>query len=66
MLRSFRNWSPVPLFVPRIVATTGWCPFSRRFYGGMQQMLRGLVKKVLLADRLGEAVDVEAGPDIHG
>ena len=39
---------------------------KRRFYGGMQQMLRGLVKKVLLADRLGEAVDVVfAGPDIY-
>ena len=29
-------------------------------------MLRGLVKKVLLADRLGEAVDVVfAGPDLY-
>ena len=39
---------------------------KRRFYGGAQQMLRGLVKKVLLADRLGEAVDVVfAGPDLY-
>ncbi len=30
----------------------------RRFYGGAQQLLRGAVKKVLLADRLGEMVDV--------
>ncbi len=39
---------------------------KRRFYAGSQQMLRGLVKKVLLADRLGEAVDVVfAGPDLY-
>ncbi|MGI9467591.1 MAG: MBOAT family O-acyltransferase, partial [Rubripirellula sp.] len=39
---------------------------KRRFYAGAQQMLRGLVKKVLLADRLGEAVDVVfAGPDLY-
>lgn len=39
---------------------------KRRLYGGMQQMLRGAVKKVLLADRLGEAVDVVfAGPDLY-
>lgn len=38
----------------------------RRFYGGFQQMLRGAVKKVLLADRLGEMVDVVfAGPDLY-
>ncbi len=38
----------------------------RRFYGGAQQLLRGAVKKVLLADRLGEAVDVVfAGPDLY-
>lgn len=30
----------------------------RRFYGGFQQLLRGAVKKVLIADRLGETVDV--------
>ncbi|MCH1439820.1 MAG: MBOAT family protein, partial [Rubripirellula sp.] len=39
---------------------------KRRCYSGAQQMLRGLVKKVLLADRLGEAVDVVfAGPDLY-
>ncbi len=39
---------------------------KRRFYAGSQQMLRGLVKKVLLADRLGEAVDVVfAGPELY-
>lgn len=30
----------------------------RRFYGGFQQLLRGAVKKVLIADRLAETVDV--------
>ena len=39
---------------------------KRRLYGGAQQMLRGAVKKVLLADRLGEMVDVVfAGPDLY-
>ena len=39
---------------------------KRRMYGGAQQMLRGLVKKVLLADRLGEMVDVVfAGPEMY-
>ncbi|TWT95505.1 MBOAT family O-acyltransferase [Neorhodopirellula pilleata] len=33
----------------------------RRFYGGFQQLLRGAVKKVLIADRLGETVDVVFG-----
>lgn len=38
----------------------------RRCYGGAQQLLRGAVKKVLLADRLGEAVDVVfANPDLY-
>ncbi len=38
----------------------------RRMYSGGQQMLRGAVKKVLLADRLGEMVDVVfAGPDLY-
>lgn len=43
----------------------GRCPnwSRRRFYGGFQQLLRGAVKKVLLADRLGEVADVVfAGP----
>lgn len=39
---------------------------KRRFYGGAQLLLRGAVKKVLLADRLGEMVDiVYAGPDLY-
>ncbi len=38
----------------------------RRCYGGAQQILRGAVKKVLIADRLGEMVDVVfAGPDLY-
>lgn len=42
-------------------------PFSRRrFYGGFQQLLRGAVKKVLIADRLAETVDVVfAGPELY-
>lgn len=39
---------------------------GRRFYSGSQCVLRGLVKKVLLADRLGEFVDVVfAGPELY-
>ncbi len=39
---------------------------KRRFYGGFQLCLRGTVKKVLLADRLGEMVDVVyANPDLY-
>ncbi len=38
----------------------------RRCYGGFQQLLRGAIKKVLLADRLGEMVDVVfAGPELY-
>jgi alginate O-acetyltransferase complex protein AlgI len=38
----------------------------RRCYGGFQQLLRGAVKKVLIADRLGEMVDVVfAGPELY-
>lgn len=38
----------------------------RRMYGGFQQLLRGAVKKVLIADRLAETVDVVfAGPDLY-
>ncbi len=38
----------------------------RRMYGGAQQMLRGAIKKVLIADRLGEMVDVVfAGPELY-
>ncbi|MCL4149092.1 UNVERIFIED_CONTAM: hypothetical protein GTU68_012252 [Idotea baltica] len=38
----------------------------RRMYGGAQQMLRGAAKKILIADRLGEMVDVVfAGPELY-
>ncbi len=50
--------------LPQLAAVPSWS--HRRFYGGGQQLLRGAVKKVLLADRLGEAVDVVfAGPDLY-
>lgn len=40
---------------------------KRRFYGGFQQLLRGAVKKILIADRMGEVADVVfAGPDLYG
>ncbi|MEM6472714.1 MAG: MBOAT family O-acyltransferase, partial [Planctomycetota bacterium] len=39
---------------------------SRRLYAGVQCVLRGLVKKVLIADRLGEMVDVVfEGPELY-
>ncbi len=38
----------------------------RRMYGGFQQLLRGAVKKILIADRLAETVDVVfAGPELY-
>jgi alginate O-acetyltransferase complex protein AlgI len=50
--------------LPQLSEVPGWS--TRRFYGGAQMMLRGAVKKVLLADRLGEMVDVVfAGPDLY-
>ncbi len=50
--------------LPQLSSVPAWS--NRRFYGGAQQMLRGAVKKVLLADRLGEAVDVVfAGPELY-
>ncbi len=50
--------------LPQLACLPKWS--NRRFYGGAQQMLRGAVKKVLLADRLGEAVDVVfAAPDLY-
>jgi alginate O-acetyltransferase complex protein AlgI len=50
--------------LPQLAIVPIWS--KRRFYGGAQQMLRGAIKKVLLADRLGEAVDVVfAGPDLY-
>ena len=39
---------------------------KRRMYGGAQMFLRGAVKKILLADRLGEMVDIVfADPDLY-
>ena len=50
--------------IPQLARMPHWS--RRRFYGGAQQLLRGAVKKVLLADRLGEMVDVVfAGPDLY-
>ncbi|MEM9368586.1 MAG: MBOAT family protein [Planctomycetota bacterium] len=42
-------------------------PFSaRRFYGGLQLLLRGAVKKILIADRLAETVDwVFQAPELY-
>ncbi|OYP37340.1 MBOAT family O-acyltransferase [Rhodopirellula sp. MGV] len=50
--------------LPQLAVVPAWS--SRRAYGGFQTVLRGLVKKVLIADRLGEFVDVVfAGPDLY-
>ena len=50
--------------LPQLAEVPTWS--NRRFYGGAQQMLRGAVKKVLLADRMGEMVDIVfAGPDLY-
>ncbi|MFK8112155.1 MAG: MBOAT family protein [Rubripirellula sp.] len=50
--------------LPQLASVPKWS--RRRFYGGFQQLLRGALKKVLLADRLGEMVDVVfAGPDLY-
>lgn len=78
-VRSFVDFSLYVAFFPQLVAgpivrarellpqlaeVPEWS--TRRFYAGAQQLLRGAVKKVLLADRLGEAVDVVfAGPDLY-
>lgn len=50
--------------LPQLVSVP---PFSRRrFYGGFQQLLRGAVKKVVIADRLAESVDVVfSGVDLY-
>ena len=51
-------------FLPQLQRMPQWS--SRRFYGGVQQMLRGAIKKVILADRLAEMVDVVfAGSDLY-
>src|SRR6056297_2208535 len=50
--------------LPQLARVPAWS--RRRCYGGFQQMLRGAVKKVLLADRLAEMVDVVfAGPELY-
>lgn len=50
--------------LPQLSEFPDWS--NRRFYGGAQLMLRGAVKKVLLADRLGEMADVVfAGPELY-
>ncbi|MDG2222489.1 MAG: MBOAT family protein [Rubripirellula sp.] len=50
--------------LPQLATVPPWS--GRRFYGGAQQVLRGTVKKMLLADRLGEAVDIVfANPDFY-
>ncbi|MFK8113309.1 MAG: MBOAT family protein [Rubripirellula sp.] len=50
--------------LPQLATVPRWS--KRRCYGGAQQMLRGAVKKVLLADRLGEMVDVVfAAPELY-
>ncbi len=50
--------------LPQLATTPTWS--NRRFYGGFQQLLRGAVKKVLMADRLGEMADVVfANPDYY-
>ncbi|MGB1925704.1 MAG: MBOAT family O-acyltransferase [Rubripirellula sp.] len=51
-------------FLPQLDRVPIWS--HRRFYAGFQQMLRGAIKKVILADRLAEMVDVVfAGPDLY-
>ncbi|EMI57804.1 MBOAT family O-acyltransferase [Rhodopirellula sallentina] len=50
--------------LPQLVEVPGFR--RRRMYGGFQQFLRGAVKKILIADRLAETVDVVfAGPDLY-
>jgi len=50
--------------LPQLREVPRWS--KRQCYGGAQQLLRGAVKKVLLADRLAEMVDVVfAGPELY-
>lgn len=81
-LRPARSWLDFSLYVaffpqlvagpivrarellPQLTDVPRWS--NRRCYAGAQLLLRGAVKKVILADRLGEAVDVVfAGPDLY-
>ncbi|MEM6980272.1 MAG: MBOAT family protein [Planctomycetota bacterium] len=51
-------------FLPQLEQVPTWN--GRRFYAGLQQVLRGLVKKILVADWLADTVDVVfAGPDLY-
>ncbi len=50
--------------LPQLAEVPKWS--GRKFYGGFQQLLRGSVKKVLIADRLGEMADIVfAGPELY-
>ncbi|PHQ34066.1 MBOAT family O-acyltransferase [Rhodopirellula bahusiensis] len=50
--------------LPQLSVTPGWN--SKRMYNGAQQLLRGAVKKVLIADHLADLVDgVFAGPELY-
>jgi alginate O-acetyltransferase complex protein AlgI len=51
--------------MPQLQVIPQWSQI--RFYNGCSQLLRGAVKKVLIADHLAEMVDVVfAGPDLYG
>ncbi|MFG0266970.1 MAG: MBOAT family O-acyltransferase [Rhodopirellula sp. JB055] len=50
--------------LPQLASTPKWK--SKRMYNGAQQLLRGAVKKVLIADHLADLVDgVFAGPELY-
>lgn len=50
--------------LPQLASRPAWD--AAQVYDGFQQALRGVLKKVLLADRLGELVDVVfAGPELY-
>lgn len=50
--------------LPQLAVVPGYR--RRRMYNGFQQLLRGAVKKVVIADRLAESVDVVfAGVDLY-
>lgn len=50
--------------LPQLAVTPNWN--SKRMYNGAQQLLRGAVKKVLIADHLADLVDgVFAGPELY-
>lgn len=50
--------------LPQLAVIPSWN--SKRMYNGAQQLLRGAVKKVLIADHLADLVDgVFAGPELY-